>query len=504
MNTPAGSTRYLPPGAVLVVVCAGVFLASLDQTSVVTALPAIMVDLGVTIDRIDDLAWVVTAYLLGFTVAMPLLGRAGDVYGYRLLYLGAVLLFGLGSVLVALSPSLAWLLGARVVQAMGGGALVPAAIALASEGLPIARRPIVFGIIGAAAETGGVLGPLYGGAIVEWLGWRWVFWTNLPVVAVLAVVLVAVPEVTRVRERLDVTGGLLLAGGLTLLTIGLAQRSLFDADSVAPFLLAGGGVGLLIALAFVERRAAAPIISKALFAARSFAAAMSSQLLVGGALVLVLVTVPLMTDTVLGKPALEGGLRLMRFTGAIPFGAVLGGYAARWVGVRAPTLVGLAMAAAGFLLMSAWDETIADPRLSLHLALGGFGFGLVIAPLVAAAVDSAGDEYRATAAAWITVARMFGMTLGLAALSAWGMGHFQGLTSELAFPIPLPGEAPAAFDARIAAYEAGITNASFDVFRSFFRAGAVLSVLAAIPALWLHAPPSAGEKVRSESPRSGE
>ena len=82
------------------------------------------------------------------------------------------------------------------------------------------------------------------------------------------------------------------------------------------------------------------------------------------------------------------------------------------------------------------------------------------------------------------------------------MGHFQGLTSELAFPIPLPGEAPAAFDARIAAYEAGITNASFDVFRSFFRAGAVLSVLAAIPALWLHVPPSTREEVGSRSQRS--
>ena len=90
-------------------------------------------------------------------------------------------------------------MAARVVQAVGGGALVPAAIALAGEGLPVARRPIVFGIIGAAAEAGGVMGPLYGGAIVEWLGWRWVFWTNLPVVAVLAVAFFAVPEAARAR-----------------------------------------------------------------------------------------------------------------------------------------------------------------------------------------------------------------------------------------------------------------------------------------------------------------
>lgn len=494
MRTVVQPTRRLSPGGVLAVVCAGVFLASLDQTSVVTALPAIMVDLGVSIDRIDDLAWVVTAYLLGFTVAMPLLARAGDIYGYRRLYLGAMLLFGAGSVLVALSPGLVWLVAARVVQAVGGGALVPAAIALAGEGLPVARRPIVFGIIGAAAEAGGVMGPLYGGAIVEWFGWRWVFWTNLPVVAVLAVAFFAVPEAARARARLDVAGGLLLAGGLTLVTVGLAQRSLFDAGSVAPYLLVGAGAALLVALFYVERMAAAPIVSKALFAVKSFAAAMCSQLLVGGALVLVLVTVPLMTDTVLGEPALEGGLRLMRFTGAIPVGAVLGGYAARWVGVRAPTLTGLAMATAGFALMSTWDETIADPRMSLHLALGGLGFGLVIAPLVVAAVDAASDDYRATAAAWITVARLFGMTLGLAALSAWGMGHFQGLASDLVFPVAAPGESASAFEARLAAYEAGITNASFEVFRAFFRAGLVLCVAAALPVFWMRShrssPPS--------------
>ena len=134
-SPPISRPRWaLSPTAVLATVCSGVFLASLDQTSVVTALPVVMLDLGITIDRLDDLAWVVTAYLLGFTVAMPLLGRAGDVYGYRRLYIGATLLFGVGSLLSAAAPGLAWLIAARVVQAAGGGALLPAAIALASVG----------------------------------------------------------------------------------------------------------------------------------------------------------------------------------------------------------------------------------------------------------------------------------------------------------------------------------------------------------------------------------
>ncbi len=475
----------LSPNATLAVVCAGVFLASLDQTSVVTALPAVMVDLGVSIDRLNDLAWVVTAYLLGFTVAMPLLGRAGDVYGYRRLYFGAMLLFGAGSAAVALAPSLGWLIAARVVQAVGGGALVPAAIALAGDGLPPARRAIVFGIVGAAAEAGGVLGPLYGGLIVDWIGWRWVFWSNLPVVGVLAVALLGMPEAGRSGGRLDLTGGVLLAGGLSLVTGGLAQRSLFGGGSTLPYILIGVGVLLLIALPFAERRALAPVVSTTLFRARSFAAAMSAQLLAGGALVLILVTVPLMTDTVLGEPPLEGGLRLMRFTGAIPFGALLGGYAASRIGVRIPALVGLALAAVCFALLTTWDETIAEPSLSLHLAVGGLGFGLLIAPFTVAAVEAAESAYRATAAAWITAARMFGMTAGLAAMSALGVDYLQSLAGGLPVPIQLPGESAEAFSERVAAYEEGISNASFDVFRLFFRSGLVLVVLAVVPSLWM-------------------
>jgi len=459
---------------VLVTVCAGVFLASLDQTSVVTALPEIMLDLGISVGRLDDLAWVVTAYLLGFTVAMPLLGRAGDVYGYRRLYIGAVLLFGVGSVLVALSQGLGWLIAARVVQAIGGGALIPASIALASERLPAARRAIVFGIVGAAAESGAVLGPLYGGAIIELLGWRWIFWTNLPVVGLLLLALVAVPEIKGVRGRLDVIGGLLLAAGLALIAISLAQRSLFETSSLVPYAVVLAGMGALGLLAWVESRAAEPVLSRALFLAPRFAAAMSAQLLVGAALIIALVTVPLMTDTVLGERPLEGGLRLMRFTGAIPLGALLGGYSIRWLGVRLPTVVGLLLGTAGFLLMSTWDSSISDPQLSLHLVIGGFGFGLVIAPLVLSAVGAAEERYRATAAAWITVSRMLGMTLGLAALSAWGMNEFQLLTSDLS----LLNDSPEV-------YQQGIVEASFEVFTAFFRVGAGLSIAATLPVLFL-------------------
>jgi EmrB/QacA subfamily drug resistance transporter len=483
MRWSISATRALSPNGVLAIVCVGVFLASLDQTSVVTALPEMMLDLGITIDRLDSVAWVVTAYLLGFTVAMPLLGRAGDVYGYRRLYQVALVLFAVGSVLVAVATSLAWVLAARVVQAVGGGALIPAAIALAGNGLPAPKRAIVFGIVGAAAETGGVLGPLYGGFLIHVLGWRWIFWTNLVPVAVLLLGMLAMREVPRRPGHLDVAGGLLLAAGLTVLTLGLAQRSTFGAGSSISYVVVAAGVTLLAALVVVEGRVAQPVLLRGLFLSRSFLAAFSTQLLVGGALIMALVTVPLMTDTILGESPLEGGLRLMRLTGAIPVGAIMGGYATRWFGPRVPTVVGLGLGALGFLLMSGWGVDIAEPALSLHLAVGGLGFGLVIAPLLVTAVNAGPEEYKGTAAALITVARMLGMTLGLAAMSAWGMGHFHLLTADLAFPLPSVGEAGVVFQERVTAYRTGVTEASLEVFSSFFRSGALLTLLAIIPAL---------------------
>ena len=471
------------PSYVLALVCAAVFLGSLDQTSVVTALPAVMADLGVPIDRLNDAAWVVTAYLLGFTAAMPLLGRVGDVHGHKRVFVGGLVLFAVGSVITAAAGSLAVVLAGRVVQAIGGGALIPPAIALATRSSPWRHPAIALGVVGAAAEAGAVLGPLYGGALIHWLGWRWIFWSNLPVVAVLLTGSAWVHEPRPLGRSLDLLGGLTFAAALVLLTLGLAQPSTYEGTLSWPFALIGVALLLMVGLAATGRRRAEPLLAPQLLGAVRFAAAWSAQLLVGGALIIALVTVPLMTDTVLGKPPLEGALRLLRLTALIPPGALLGGVATRWLGPRAPTVAGLLLAALSLWLMSGWDQTIADPALTLHLALGGFGFGLVIAPLIFAAVDAAGDDYRGTAAGLITVARMLGMTLGLAALASWGMGYFQLLTAELAFPLPLAGEAQSLFEARQAVYGDAVGDASVRVFSAFFRTGALLSLLAIAPVL---------------------
>ena len=164
-------------------------------------------------------------------------------------------------------------------------------------------------------------------------------------------------------------------------------------------------------------------------------------------------------------------------------GAVIGGLLLGRVGVRPVTLAGLAMAAAGMLLAAGWDLEVADPELTLHLALAGFGFGLVITPIVSHALDSVGEDYRATAASLVVVSRMLGMTLGLAALSAWGIGHFQALTAGLEFPIARLDEPAAEFAARQAEYSARLTGAGLALFHDFFRVSAGAALLAIVPAL---------------------
>ena len=462
------STSWLTVGLVSL----GVFFTALDQTVVVTVLPEIMLDMEIPPTELDRASWVITGYLLGYTVAISLVARLSDVYGYAHLFRGSLVLFAVASVAVALSSNLSWLVAARVFQALGGGALIPIGLALVTGALPSHRRAMAVGIVGAAAEMGVVLGPLSGGIITDVLGWRWLFWLDVPQAAIILLTLRILRNRPRPGIRVDYLGGLLLAVALTMLVIALSRRELFSFSSPIPYMMAIGGAAALVGLVLHQRRTDQPLLSPVLFRSGAALAAMCTKLLVGSALIIAMVTVPLMADTVLGKSPLEGGLRLMRLTSAIPIGALLGGYLAYRVGPRLVTVVGLTLAAVGLILMSGWGLDIADPQLSLHLALVGLGFGLVIAPIFVTAMDAGPPDYQATAASLVTVARMIGMALGLAALSAWGMDRFLFLTAGL--PSPLAVE-----------YGSELNEASITLFQEFFRVAMGLCLAAIVPAMGL-------------------
>ena len=478
-----GTNRTLPTPFVLTIIGLGTFITALDQTVVVTALPSVMLDLQVPIADLDRAAWVITAYLLGYTVAMPLIGRLGDVYGYPRVYQASLIIFCIGTSLVAVSSSLEWMVGARVIQAIGGGATVPIGMALATTLVPRGQRGLALGIVGASAEAGSMLGPVYGGAIVELLSWRWIFWLNVPQSAVIFMALFWLPNRRDTGARVDYMGGVILVGALLLLSLALSRTGLFTFDSPYPFLLAAGAVGLIAFLVLVETKAYQPLLAPALFRSWAFLTSNLTQILVGVALIIAMITVPLMANTVMGKSPFTGALWLLRLTGVIPLGAVCGGLLVSRLGPNPLTVVGLVLVALGMFLASGWELGVADPELTVHLLIAGFGFGLVIAPITVHALDAASEDYRGTAASLVVVSRMMGMTLGLAALSAWGVQHFQVLTTGLEFPLPLAGEAAGIFETRAAEYSANVNAAGLALFQRFFLTASIISLIAIVPAL---------------------
>ena len=457
------------PTVVLGILCLGVFSTALDQTVVVAALPSVMVDVEIPLTELDKAAWIVTAYLVGYTVAMPLAGRLSDVYGRVRMFQAALVLFSIGSALVAVAPDFSWIVSARVLQAIGGGATVPIGLAMAVGAVSPEKRGIALGLVAASAEAGSVLGPLYGGGIIEWIGWRWIFWLDIPQGFILIALLFVLTNRPNPSEKMDYVGALALGGALTVLTLALSQRSIFSGESVIPYLMAALGVFLVVVLIVVERRAAQPLLASFLYSSRAFVSANITQFMVGVALIIALVSVPLMASTVMEKNAWNSALHLVRLTAAIPIGAVVGGYILRWTGVRAVCITGLGFMGVGLLLMSGWGTEVEEIRLSVPLALAGLGFGLVIPPINVCALSASPSHYWGAAASLVTASRMVGMALGLAALSAWGIEHFYTLTSDLTVVDE---------NFRDAQIKAGVT-----VFQDMFTIIGILSLVAILPAL---------------------
>ena len=457
--------------AVLGIICLGVFSTALDQTVVVAALPSVMLDLEIPLTDLDRASWIVTGYLVSYTVAMPLAGRLSDVYGRVRMFQAALVLFSIGSALVAVAPNFPWIVSARVLQAFGGGATVPIGLAMAVAAVTPERRGVAIGLVAASAEAGSVLGPLYGGAIIEWIGWRWIFWLDIPQSFILIALLAVLSNRSNPQAKMDYFGALALGVALTVLTIGLSQRSIFSGESIVPYAMLAGGVFIVVVLIMVERHAVQPLLASFLYTSRAFLSSNIAQFLVGVALIIALVAVPLMAGTVMEKKAWESALHLVRLTAAIPVGAVIGGYILRWTGVRAVCITGLAFIGTGLLFMSGWETEVEELRLTVPLVMAGLGFGLVIPPIGVSALSAAPSHYWGAAASLVTASRMVGMALGLAALSAWGIERFYSLTAH------------ATIGATLEETEAPLIEAGVTVFQNLFMIAGFLSLFAILPAL---------------------
>ena len=453
------------------IICLAVFSTALDQTVVVAALPRVMVDLEIPLTNLDRASWIITAFLISYTVSMPLAGRLSDVYGRVRMFQAALVVFAIGSALVAVSPNFYWVVPARVFQALGSGATVPIGLAIAVAAVSPERRGVAIGLVAASAEAGSVVGPLYGGAIIEWIGWRWIFWLDVPQSLILIALMAVLPNRPNPSAKMDYLGALVLGAALTVLSLALAQRGIFTAESVYPYLAVLAGAFLVGVLVVLERRAAQPLLASFLYTSRAFISSNITQFMVGVALIMGLVCVPLMAATIMEKSPLVSALHLVRLTAAIPVGAIGGGYMLRWTGVRPVCIAGLVFMGAGLLVMSGWEREVDELTLTLPLVAAGLGFGLVIPPIGVSALSAAPSDYWGTAASLITASRMVGMALGLATLSAWGIERFYSLTADFV-PVGSFQETQAIL------IDAGVT-----VFQDLFMIAGVLSLIAILPAL---------------------
>ncbi len=483
------SSRGRGRGATLIlgILLAAVFLGSLDQTVVVTALPAVIDDLQIPFTRLNDAAWIVTAYLLGYTVAMPLIGRMSDAFGRQRVMLACLALLGVTSLACGAARSLEWLIVARGLQAIGGGALLPVTLAVVGDLFPIERRSVLLGTVAGAAEAGGVLGPLWGAAVLDHLKWPWVFYFNVPLVAVLLLALSRWPapgKTSSEQPKVDYVGGALLGAGLGLLALGLSRETSQGGALIRVLLGAAAAIALAV-FVWHERRAAVPLIEPRLFAHRAFAAGNVLSLLSGVALIVAMVDVPLYAATVLQRSPVEGGLLLMRLMVGIPIGAVAGGWVTRRIGPAVTGAAGMAACAVGLAFLARWRPDTSMEEMTAGLLVAGLGFGLQLAPITSVVVGQAGVARAGVAAALVTVMRMIGMLVGVATLTSWGLDRFNGLVADLPLPLPALGESAEVSQQRLEAYQRVVLDASLTVFGEIFTAAAVVCVVALVPAALL-------------------
>jgi MFS family permease len=432
----------------LVVFGAGAFLSGLELMVTAVALPSIVIDLA-DWSALRTASWIVTAYLLTSIVAMPLAGKAVDRWGVRRPFLVAIVLFTIGSAIAGPAQSLDELIAARVVQAIGGGMLVPVATAAAAHLFEGNSRPRALGLIGALTFLGMALGPFVGAWIIQAvhpadvldaLGvsgglrdafdapWRFVFYVNVPIgIAALALGWAGSAGWTigTPQARLDLPGAIAFTIGLGALLIGLTLAGTQEGAGLpSPALLTVTLLGLAVlglgGAVWIGRRREDPFLDLRWFRSVAFTSAVFVSMLTGYAFATAIIGGAVFVDRVLyGGPEVQR-LGLGALASATAIGALVSGLALRFLGLRLTTGLGLAALIVALVRMSAWESATNLADVALWLAVFGLGFGLTLTPRSTAAVEALGRDAFGIASAVVSVAREIGMAIGLAVLSAFG------------------------------------------------------------------------------------
>lgn len=407
---PGSGSRHL--ALLFVGLMLSMLLAALNQTVLSTALPTIVGELN----GVDEMLWVITAYILASTIMMPVYGKLGDLMGRKPLLLGAILVFMAGSVVGALAGTIEVLIAARAIQGLGGGGLIILSQAAIADVVPARERGKYMGVMGGVFAVSSVAGPLLGGFFTEGPGWRWVFWINIPLGLLAlagAVLFLKLPRHSG-RPRLDIGGMVLLAVTTTCLVLFATWGGGKYAwtDPVLLGLIAGT---LVTAAAFVavERRTAEPIIPMHLFRERNFVLTTLAGLLTGVAMFGALGYLPTYLQMVFGVDATRSGLLMVPMMGTMLVTSVLAGQAVsrtgryKWLPVAGSVIVAAAM---GLLATLTSEQGVW--HVCLYIAVLGLGLGLSMQVLVLIVQNTFPLRQVGTATAANNFFRQIGATLG--------------------------------------------------------------------------------------------
>jgi EmrB/QacA subfamily drug resistance transporter len=473
---------------IFVAVLLGMLLAALDQTIVATALPTVVADLG----GAGHQSWVVTSYLLASTVVTAVVGKLGDLFGRKPVFLAAISFFLVGSVLCGIANSMAVLVASRALQGVGGGAIMVTATAVIGEVIPLRERGRYQGALGAVFGVTTVIGPLLGGFFTDQLSWRWAFWINVPVAAVvIAVAVVAIPKLGRTARPVIDYAGIVFVGlgavGLTLATSWGGNTYAWGSPTIIGLFV--GSVVALAVFVIVELRATEPILPIRLFRDPVFTVCCVLSFVVGFAMLGALTFLPTFMQFVDGVSATVSGLHtLPMVVGLLATSMSSGIIVGRTGRYKIFPIAGTAIMAVGFLLLSQMGPDTPTALQSLYLVVLGAGIGMCMQVLVLIVQNTVDFADLGVATSGVTFFRTIGSSFGAA---IFGSLFANFLQSRVGPALATSGAAPEAAQSPEALHKlphqaaAPIIGAYADALDQVFLFAAPVAVVAFVLALFL-------------------
>jgi EmrB/QacA subfamily drug resistance transporter len=404
--------------AVTAGVMTGMFIAALEATVVGTAMPTVIASLG----GLSHYSWVFSAYLVTSTVTVPVWGKLSDLYGRRLLYQIGIGVFLLGTLLSGFSDSMAQLIIFRAIQGLGAGALVPLGMTIIGDIFTLEERARMQAYFSGVWGLSSVVGPVVGGFVTDQISWRWVFWINIPVGVVAALIIgFALKEPKRTEKPvIDYAGAALLMIAISLLMLAMVEggatlKTLFAPENL---LILTGAVVLLALFGWVEKKAKDPIIPFELFRNRTVSVSVGAGFLAGVAMFGAISFVPLFAQGALGMTATAAGSLLTPLMLSWVSMSVVGGRFLLKVGYRSISIIGFIVLTVGFVFLAMYQRETARVWLYFDLVLIGAGLGLTMLTLLIAVQQAVEKTKLGVATSLNQFSRAIGGAFGVAIMGA--------------------------------------------------------------------------------------